>query len=128
MLENVIINVIVQFIPCIISFFLSRYSFDTLYELVKSKSPYKYTVPLIIPAETIIKKKKEKKRSARVVSFIAFRNARISRRCSRDIISEEGNMAKHSYSNFPRDCSLHTSFESQPSSFDAFPIVQECTD
>lgn len=69
MLENVIINVIVQFIPCIISFFLSRYSFDTLYELVKSKSPYKYTVPLIIPAETIIKKKKGKKKERKSSKF-----------------------------------------------------------
>lgn len=78
--ENEIINVIIQFIPCIISFFLdilSAYFMNSL-----NRNPRIYTIFLIIPAETIIKKKnKEEHRS------IAFWNARISRRCSRDIIS-----------------------------------------
>lgn len=58
--ENVIINVIVQFIPCIISFFLDILSVHFMNSL--NRNPRIYTVPLIIPAEIIIKKKKKKNR------------------------------------------------------------------
>lgn len=61
--ENVIINVIVQFILCIISFFLDILSVHFMNSL--NRNPRIYTVPLIIPAEIIIKKKKKKNRGAR---------------------------------------------------------------